>query len=103
MDIIGHHVCKKDGGIEFVEKEGPFISEHKPDENEPFLGTGFYYWDDDRDTAKWWGNLPNGAYKGCFYIIESRLIVKTNIFFDLVGNKQHMKLFVQMAIKYRQR
>lgn len=94
MKTIGHHTCKKDGGIDHVLKEGPFLSEYFDDENDPkypFLGSGYYYWDDNKDLAHWWGKK---FYKNDYFIIESEINLPNGFFLDLVGNRAHQKWFI---------
>ena len=58
----------------------------------PFLGIGHYFWDDNIDTAKWWGKK---FLKNEYYVVQSTLSCNSDIFFDLVGNRQHMKWLIR--------
>lgn len=96
MRIIGHHSCKKDGGEEYVLNEAPFISPKSKDGNYPFLGEGYYFWDNNITLANIWGKHH---YNGNYYIIESELNLSSDIFLDLVGNRIHMILIMELHKK----
>ncbi|MDD2582996.1 MAG: hypothetical protein PHR66_13485, partial [Desulfuromonadaceae bacterium] len=56
MKTIGHHTCSKKNGKAFILENAPFLSEY----NETgkvlkFLGTGYYFWDDNIEMAHNWG------------------------------------------------
>jgi len=88
VEIIGHHTCFKKGGETTVLKEAPFPS--KTDKEIPFLGEGYYFWDDNLDMAKFWGSR---FYKNDYFVVEGIITTSKDIFLDLVGNRQDMKLF----------
>ncbi|KAA0259376.1 hypothetical protein FHQ18_00425 [Deferribacter autotrophicus] len=91
LETIGHHTCEKDGTKEKVLKNAPFLSEYNEDDNKtPFLGTGYYFWDNNIEMARLWGKWH---YKNGYYIIEAKLILKKPDFFDLVGNRADMIYF----------
>lgn len=101
MIIIGHHTCKRDGGEKYVLENAPFCSIYDSYANhKPFLGTGHYFWDDNIETAKWWGKLH---YKDDYYVIEIALNLTSEYFFDLVGNRQHIKTFIALEKNFRQK
>jgi len=99
MQTTGHHACKKDGGATAVCNNGPFLSEYKRKENKlPFLGAGYYFWDDNIEMAKYWGY---SHYDNSYYVIESRLNMPHDLLLDLVGNRQHMKYLVEIITRLK--
>lgn len=93
--FLGHHACKMDGGKKFVRKNAPFLSEFRNGQsNNPFLGSGYYFWDDNLEAAEFWGNRH---YKGKFYILKANIVVEDSLFLDLVGNRSDMKYIAEAA------
>jgi hypothetical protein len=87
LKTIGHHTCKKDGGEVLVLKESPFFAEHNPEEEKfQFLGSGYYFWDNNIELAKVWGK---GRYSDDYYVIEIDFELTSENCFDLVGNRYH--------------
>ncbi len=86
MRTIGHHTCSKDGGEQYVRDNAPFKSIRK-EGYVPFLGEGYYYWDNNIGASQKWGKTH---YKDSYFIIKSDLELPGEIFFDLVGNRDHM-------------
>lgn len=87
MKTKGHHTCLFNGDRESVLSESPFLAEENPKENKvQFLGTGYYFWDNNIELAKVWGN---SHYDGKFAIIEIDFDLKSNTCYDLVGNRSH--------------
>ena len=93
METIGHHSCKKDGGAEYVKQHAPFISSKGADNNYPFLGEGYYFWDNNIERAHSWGK---NHYKKKYYIVECGLNLTGKIFLDLVGNRGHIIEFLAL-------
>jgi hypothetical protein len=97
METIGHHTCNKSGGESYVVSEGPFKSVIKKNDkgkiSMPFLGEGYYYWDDNLDMAILWGRI---RYKKGFYVILSDLNLTPDVFLDLVGNRKQMKYLIKL-------
>jgi hypothetical protein len=99
--LIGHHACRRSGGRSFVRKNAPFLSEYIEIEGKvPYLGTGYYFWDDNEDLALWWGK---SHYENTFYVVESEIVVPEGLFFDLVGKRSHMRLMGDFIAKLRKR
>lgn len=97
MKIIGHHTCRQVGSIQDIENEGPFLSTHIEEEHSQhkFLGTGYYFWDNNINMAHSHGQ------KNCkrkYYIFEANLDLKDKEFLDLAGNRIDM-LFFQDIMK----
>lgn len=53
MRIIGHHTCSQQGTISNIEKQGPFQSTYVAEDKRQhkFLGTGYYFWDNNVNMA----------------------------------------------------
>jgi hypothetical protein len=97
MKIIGHHTCSKTDNISEIEQAGPFLSTHvDTDERQhKFLGTGYYFWDNNIGMAHAHGQKN---YKRKYYIFESELHFESENFLDLAGNRIDM-LFFQEVIE----
>ncbi|MFV0313019.1 MAG: hypothetical protein ACK5KN_15405 [Dysgonomonas sp.] len=99
MRTKGHHTCTKNGGREHVEKESPFFAKHDPDKKKyQFLGSGYYFWDDNIELAKVWG------YSHCkndYFVVEIDIELTEDTCLDLVGNRRHMMFFAAVMEKLR--
>lgn len=96
----GHHACSKDGGKAFVQENSPFISEYSKDNEKdklPFLGTGYYFWEYDLAQAQYWGRTH---YNNNYFVISGKIKTTSLNFLDLVGDKEQMSDFVQLAKNY---
>lgn len=58
--------------------------------NNPWLGTGYYFWDSFIEMAHWWGEHH---YHGNYIIIETDSPFQENEIFDLINNHEHIKKF----------
>jgi hypothetical protein len=100
MRIIGYHTCRKEGKKEDIEAKGPFLSIHEP--NDPakhkFLGSGYYFWDNNKGMAHSYGK---STYARKYYIFEAELRLSEENFFDLVGNRIHMIAFIELMEKFK--
>lgn len=93
--IIGHHTCKNNGNGKYLEKQGlpAALSEYNKEATKnPFLGTGYYFWDFNIEMAKYWGKTH---YDNSYYIFEADIPYNETML-DLVGNRQHMKLLIDL-------
>lgn len=87
MKTIGHHTCRKESGETFVLQESPFFAEHNPEQEKfQFLGSGYYFWDNNIELAKVWGR---GHCNNDYYIVEVDFDLTSDNCFDLVGNRYH--------------
>jgi hypothetical protein len=94
LKIIGHHACGKEGGHDVVLDKSPFPSkEDKKKGYFPFLSEGFYFWDNNISLAHVWGKAH---YQDNYYILEAELELTSDVLFDLVGNRSHMILFMEL-------
>jgi hypothetical protein len=86
-----HHACDCAGGPEYVLREGPFFSAY--DENtmrKPFLGSGYYFWDDNLDMAHKWGRIH---YQNNYFVLEAKCRIPSDLVLDMVGNRQDLRFF----------
>ncbi len=99
MRIIGHHTCSKLGTISDIERNGPFLSTYVKDDNKQhkFLGTGYYFWDNNIGMAHAHGQ---NNYRRKYYIFQSELELETDIFLDLVGNRIDMLWFQDVMKRF---
>jgi hypothetical protein len=99
MKTTGHHVCNNQGLIEEIEKQGPFLSVHLEDEEKQhkFLGTGYYFWDNNIGMAHAYGQK---IYRRRYYIFESDLVFEDELFLDLVGNRNDMLWFQTLMKRF---
>ena len=94
MQTIGHHTCKRAGGATFILEHAPFLSEYNEQEGKlPFLGEGYYFWDDNLDLAHHWGRVH---YRGKYTILEADLSFQDQELLDLVGSRQDMRYFQEI-------
>jgi len=95
MLTIGYHTCRVDGGREIVLENSPFLAEHLEDVNPPkyqFLGTGYYFWDNNIELAKWWGKT---RLKDGYFIVQMDFNLTSETCFDLVGNREHQIYLIE--------
>jgi hypothetical protein len=92
MKIIGHHTCSSTGTIQEIEQNGPFLSTHIQEDSKQhkFLGTGYYFWDNNLKMAHVHGQ---NNYKRKYYIFEADLNMVEDWFLDLAGNRIDMLHF----------
>lgn len=95
MKIIGQHTCSKTGNKDSIEQTGPFLSIHVESDKHQhkFLGTGYYFWDNNIGMAHAHGQRN---YKRKYYIFEAELHLAKEIFLDLAGNRIDMLFFKDM-------
>lgn len=100
IEIIGHHTCKNQGNLDILErKKLPLAySEYKLENNSnPFLGSGYYFWDYNMEQAKEWGKIH---YQDRYYIFEAQIPYNDAIMLDLVGNRQHIAWLLGMMKEF---
>ncbi len=95
----GHHTCKDSGDRDVLTERAPFKSKYDS-EHKPFLGSGYYIWEDDLELAKWWGKVHYGKK---FVIIEMILNIYDDELLDLVGNARQIREFRQMYFEVKQK
>lgn len=101
MKITGHHTCSSDGDITAIELNGPFLSTHIEIDykQNKFLGTGYYFWDNNLGMAHSHGQ---NNYKRKYYIFEAELNLNENTFYDLAGNRADMLHFQEIINKLQE-
>jgi hypothetical protein len=111
IQTYGHHTIENNGEkISNRIKIGPVKSlvldeEGKPKKRPPFVGDGYYFWEDNLDAAEWWGGVHYTLLKKEYRIfrIDLTLDYADNSFFDLVGNRQHLKLLAKLIDKTKKK
>lgn len=97
MKTKGHHTCLLNEDTVAVLRDAPFLAEDKPDEGKvQFLGTGFYFWDNNLEMAKAWGRCH---YGGKYAVIEVDFDLRSNTCYDLVGNRTHQIDIIERLTK----
>jgi len=85
MKTKGHHTLENRGNADRIKQ--PSLSKYKgeDDPHNPFLGEGYYFWDNNIGMAHEWGRIryPTKGY----YIFEGSLSLEDKFLFDLVGNR----------------
>ena len=73
----------------------------QPNEKPPFAGDGYYFWEDNIDAARWWGDKHYNAYGKDFRIFRIDLTLRYDdgTFFDLIGNRAHLRLLKKLIDK----
>ncbi len=98
-EIIAHHTCEARGSSEEVLEKAPFKSEVR-DEYFPFLGEGYYFWDNNLELAKKWGEK---RYRNFYYVVEFILVIDENKILDLVGNREDILWLKKIKKQIEQR
>jgi hypothetical protein len=93
MKTIGHHTTENRNNVVEILQKGAFFSA-KEGNNTPFLGEGYYFWDDNEEMAHFWGNKMKSDN---YYIFSADLHINDNLFLDLVGSRQCQKWLYERA------
>lgn len=97
---IGHHTCSQGGGYKKVLEDSPFLSqwpkEDSDDPRQPYLGQGYYFWENDIEQAKKWGRQ---FYSGWYFILAANINTTDDNFLDLIGDKQLIGAFLTACNK----
>lgn len=102
MKTIGHHTCRKDGGREYVQQAAPFQSKYdEKDDLYPFLGTGYYFWDNNLEYARWWGIDQKKRFPTGYFVVEAELNLAKGIFLDLVGSMDSIYWFRRLMARLK--
>ncbi len=82
IHTIGHHTCQKSTEV-YLLTNAPFKS-CRSSENDtvcyPYLGEGYYFWDNNLKSAEWWGKTH---YNNSYSIIKIDLVLEGEDFLDL--------------------
>lgn len=91
---IGHQTADNRGVKEDMETNGPILAESS-EENERFLGTGYYFWDNSMALGHFWGRVHyHRKYR--IYSGDITLSDKDNKLLDLVGRREHQINFLKL-------
>lgn len=77
------------GNYDEVDREAPYPCL----EPSAWLGSGYYFWDTFIENAHWWGEK---GYSGNYIICQAEYDFDDNTCFDLVGNTDHIKDFIDI-------
>lgn len=106
LQSFGHQTILKEGAVGDRLKLGPHKSlivekDGTPKLRPPFAGEGYYFWEDNIDAAEWWGHVRYIQKKKEYRIFRIDLTLRYDdmSFFDLIGNRQHLKLLQKMVEK----
>ncbi len=95
----GHHTCSAFRNEAVAKERAPFkscCSEGKS----PFLGEGFYFWDDNIEIAHWWGKTH---YNNKYTILQYDFTLEGDSFLDLVGSRQDIYILLGLRKKLIER
>ncbi len=109
LKTVGYHTIGNTGEqLTYRIKVGPVLSRIRKDKNgkevhPPMAGEGFYFWDNDLDTAHWWGKMRYGDKKKYrIFQMDFTLKYDNSTFFDLVGSMEHLKLLAKFVYEIQQ-
>lgn len=100
INTIGHHVFRYDPPY-FDESGAPcksVVTSKNNKQNYPFIGEGYYFWDDNIGRAKRWGEQ---RCKGKYKIMECSLRLQGEAFLDLVGSREDIRCFSMILDKIK--
>lgn len=89
---IGHHTISDTKNPDKIEASGPFKAEGRP-----YLGEGYYFWDNHIELAHWWGYEH---YSNSYMICESKIEASQEDFFDLVGSREDQIYLIHVREKF---
>jgi hypothetical protein len=92
VNTTGYHTCQARGKPEEI--TGPFLATYDEQiKKYQYLGTGYYFWEDDIELARSWGKQH---YKGRYYIFEAQLFIADNTLLDLLGDSSARKYILTL-------
>ena len=95
----GHHTCGQFVNDAVAIKRAPFKSIcDQSKRKDPFLGEGFYFWDDNIEAARWWGK---SHYYGKYTILEYDFTLSGDHFLDLVGCRRDIRILLTLREKLK--
>ena len=98
--VLLHHTCKQDGGEDYVLKNAPFEAKEIQQINkEQFLGSGYYFWEDDIKQAHHWGKVH---YNNQYYIVAFECEIDEDFLLDL-NSREGQKEFFALYSLYEKR
>lgn len=78
-----------------IEQQGAIKSERGT-----WLGPGYYFWEDSKPMAKWWGETH---YQNNYMICKAAVSVDDNMLLDLMWNKKDRKTFLTIVNDFQLR
>ena len=101
MKTLGHHTTENRDNVAYILQNGAFFSSLEPDTHHvPFLGEGYYFWDDNEEMAHFWGEKTK---RGAYCVFTSDLVIDDATFLDLVGSRQCQKWLLGWANRLEER
>lgn len=104
IDTVGQHVFRYEPP-EFTESGAPFLAHNSQKEIKAqvkdhfqFLGEGYYFWDNNIQRAKIWGEMH---YEGKYKILEIPLVLQGDDFLDLAGSREDIANFCSLYDYYK--
>jgi len=73
---------------DIIESDGPF----KCNNNQAWLGSGYYFWESFIENAHWWGRECN-SYSNGYVICKANYNLDQEFCFNLIDNPDHIKNF----------
>jgi hypothetical protein len=89
VKTIGHQTLNNSGNDKEVETKGPF----KTTDKNPYLGYGYYFWDNNIEMAHTWGRVH---CDNKYIICQANLNLKSEVFLDLVGSRDDIMYFEKL-------
>lgn len=80
-----YQTVKDKNNPDYVEESGPFLCS-----NDPWLGEGYYFWDNLLDRAHWWGMRH---YQNKYMICQAYAVIDEAKYLDLAGNMSQLNIF----------
>ena len=100
FETIGYHACRDNEDIDKTERDAPFKSKWKRGDDpkkvlhQPFLSEGYYFWEQDIESAHWWGNI---CYADKYVVFKYDISLDRERLLDLAGSPIDKKRLVTMA------
>jgi len=87
-----HQVVQDRDGPSQILSNGPIKADNP---QKCYLGGGYYFWDDNFDLAKWYGNKYTSR-SGNIIVCEASFKIDRGLMFDLVGSRQDQKKILEL-------
>lgn len=91
-----HQVVQDRGGPNQILANGPIKADNP---QKCYLGSGYYFWDDNVELAKWYGNKYTSR-SGNIIICEGDFSIERNSMFDLVGCRQDQRKIIELIKEF---
>lgn len=92
------------GNYEEIEKHGPYFCALKDSRGkdkigvrEPWLGEGYYFWDNSVDDAHWWGKTIYAKYGKSYLICKTNFDLHSSLLFDTVSEPHLLEEILDCA------